>query len=75
MNTERWHIAARLWADARNRGRPTADSKSLDIDVLVAATALSLQSEDDVLVVTTNIRHLAQFVDARLWSEISFGQG
>ncbi|MEX1103254.1 MAG: PIN domain-containing protein [Dehalococcoidia bacterium] len=71
VNTARWHIAAHLWADARNRGRPTADSKSLDIDVLVAATAISLQSEGEVVVVTANVRHLSQFVDARLWSDIT----
>ena len=72
MNTERWHIAARLWAAARNRGRPTADANALDIDVLVAAIAVSLESEGDVIVATSNVRHLGQFVDARLWREITF---
>lgn len=75
MDPDRWHIAARLWAAARNRGRPTADLKSLDIDVLVAAIAVSLESEGEVVVATSNVRHLAQFVDARLWSEIAFPGG
>src|SRR5688572_2437138 len=67
-----WLAGASLWAEARNRGRPTAGPQTLDIDVLLAATALSLQGEGDVVIATTNVRHLAQFVDARLWSEISF---
>src|SRR3712207_6742084 len=30
-------LAARLWAQARNAGTPTADPKELDCDVLIAA--------------------------------------
>ena len=75
MDPDRWHIAARLWADARNRGRPTADAAALDIDVLVAAIAVSLEGEGDVVVATSNVRHLAQFVDARIWSDITFPSG
>lgn len=67
-----WLTAARLWAESRNRGRPTADPRELDIDVLLAATAISLQVEDDVVIATGNVGHLSQFVDARLWSEVSF---
>lgn len=72
MNLARWRLAAQLWAEARNRGRPTADPKALDVDVLVAAIALSIDTNDEVIVVTANRRHLAQFVDARLWTEITF---
>jgi predicted nucleic acid-binding protein len=67
-----WLSAARLWAESRNRGQPTADRNALDIDVLLAATAMQLQDEDDVVVATTNVRHLSQFVDARLWNDITF---
>lgn len=72
VTTEIWLSAAHLWAESRNRGRPTADPKELDIDVLLAATALSLQNEGDVVVATTNVGHLSQFVDARVWSDITF---
>ncbi len=58
--------AAQLWADARNRGRPTADLKELDCDVILAAQAL----EVGATVVTDNIGHLALFVEARRWTEI-----
>jgi len=64
--------AAQLWADARNRGRPTAPEAALDADVILAATALELQHEgDDVLIVTTNVGHLAQFAPAALWTEVT----
>jgi predicted nucleic acid-binding protein len=64
--------AAELWAQARNRGMPTADEASLDVDVILAAQAqlLGEATGDEVVVATDNIRHLAQFVDARRWQEI-----
>lgn len=65
--------AAELWADARNRGRPTADIHALDADVILAAGAIELSSSGhQVVVVTDNARHLSLFVDARHWSEIEF---
>jgi predicted nucleic acid-binding protein len=65
--------AAMLWAEARNRGIPTADKMSLDADVILAAQAQLLREAtgDRVVVVTSNIRHLAQFVEARPWQEIN----
>jgi predicted nucleic acid-binding protein len=64
--------AAQLWAEARRRGRPTADAAALDADVILAAQAQLLAEElrEHVVVVTTNARHLGQFVDARRWQEI-----
>src|SRR5688572_18767650 len=50
--------AATLWADARRRGRPTADARELDCDVILAAQAL----EVGATVATENVGHLSQFV-------------
>lgn len=58
--------AAELWADTRKRGQPTADSKELDGDVILAAQAL----EVDAIVATENVGHLSLFVEAKHWREI-----
>lgn len=64
--------AAALWAQARNAGRPSAVDAALDGDVILAAQARALATEqgDDVIVATTNPKHLQRFVDARVWSTI-----
>jgi predicted nucleic acid-binding protein len=64
-------LAAELWAQARQAGRPTAEPKALDIDVIIAAQALSFgPSPSEVVVVTSNPKHLSQFVTAQNWTEI-----
>jgi predicted nucleic acid-binding protein len=64
-------LAADLWAQARQKGRPTADPKALDIDVLIAAQVLSSGFVlSDVVIVTTNPKHLSQFIAAKHWSEV-----
>ena len=64
--------AARLWADARNAGQPTAHPHALDGDVILAAQARSAQAAygRETVVVTANVTHLARYTDARLWSDI-----
>ena len=63
--------AARLWAEARNRGIPTADNKALDGDVILAAQVLTSGMEpDSFLVATENVRHLSRYVPCADWKDI-----
>ena len=64
-------MAAELWAKSRRQGLLTGESKALDIDVMLAAQALSFgAAPSEVIIVTTNAKHLAHFVAAKHWSEI-----
>ncbi len=65
--------ASELWAEGRRTGRPSAGPRELDIDVILAATALDLAatSDDEVIVATSNVGHLALCVDAREWQSIT----
>ena len=65
ITTEIMLKAAELWANARKRGKPTADPKELDGDVILAAQAM----EADAVVVTENVGHLSLFVEAVRWDE------
>jgi predicted nucleic acid-binding protein len=65
-------LAAKLWAQARNAGVPTADPKELDCDVLIAAQALTMGVlTADLVIATTNVGHLSRFVAADLWSNVT----
>lgn len=66
LQTSMMRKAAHLWAEARARGNPTAPDDTLDADPILAAQALHVQG----VVVTQNVRHLAQFVEAKRWSDI-----
>jgi predicted nucleic acid-binding protein len=71
LSDEALRLAAELWAKSRQEGRPTAESKAIDIDVLIAAQALSFEAApSEVVVATTNPKHLAQFITAKHWKEI-----
>jgi predicted nucleic acid-binding protein len=66
LSDEALRLAAGLWAKARQEGQPTADPKALDIDVIVAAQALSFGAGSSaVIVATTNPKHLARFITAK----------
>ncbi|MBE9093880.1 nucleic acid-binding protein [Tychonema sp. LEGE 07203] len=68
LTSEVMLLAAQLWADARKRGKPTAHPYALDGDVILAAQAILEASEgNEVVIATTNVGHLSQFVDAREW--------
>jgi len=72
LTTEALLLAAELWAATRARGRPTTGDKELDIDVILAAQALSLAADyDSVVIATTNVGHLSRFIEARVWQEIT----
>jgi hypothetical protein len=72
LTTAGMRRAAELWAGVRQRGRPTAADAAIDADVILAAQAWTLLTEDDsVVVATINVRHLALLVDARHWRDIS----
>ncbi len=71
ITTDAMLLAAQFWADSRRRGMPTADPHALDGDAILAAQATLLASPGArVTVLTTNVGHLAQFVDARDWETI-----
>ena len=64
--------AADMWAQSRNMGKPTADLKELDVDVILCAQALlSTENGDELIVATTNVGHLSNYVTASRWREIA----
>lgn len=63
--------AAAFWAQARSIGRPTAADAALDADVIIAPQAsLLIEDGDEVIVATTNPKHLSLFVPAARWQDI-----
>ena len=72
LNTAMMLKAAELWAQVRRQGRPTADDKALDGDVILAAQAAILgDSGSNVDIATTNVGHLGQITTALDWRNIS----
>jgi predicted nucleic acid-binding protein len=61
--------AAAFWADARRRGRPTASDQSLDADAILAGQAATL-NRSQVIVASSNPKHIARFVPAQRWQDI-----
>lgn len=65
LSTNTILLASQLWADARNRGKPTAANNRLDADVILAAQAL----ESSATLISDNIAHLIQFVPTIRWQD------
>lgn len=64
-------LGAKLWAQARNAGTPTADPRELDGDVLIAAQALDLGLPiSEIVIATVNVGHIVLFAPAELWMNI-----
>ena len=70
ITTAAMRLAAEFWAEARQRGRPSAADAALDGDVIIAAQAATANFRG-VVVATTNPRHLSPFVEADLWFNIA----
>ncbi len=70
LSTDAMRRAAELWAQARQQGLPTAGDNTIDADVILAAQALTLGAAA-VVIATTNVGHLARFVPADLWQNIT----
>lgn len=68
-------LAAHLWAISRSQGQATADPKTLDADVIIAAQCQIIQQEypgQSLIIATTNVNHLSRFLDAQEWQNINF---
>jgi predicted nucleic acid-binding protein len=62
LNSEIMRKAGELWAWTRNKGKPTAHEHSLDGDVILVAQAISqLKFFDEVIIITTNLKHIEFF--------------
>ena len=61
--------AAKLWAEARQQGQPTAGDKTIDGDMILVAQAITLGVQD-IVIATTNVGHLSRFITAELWQNI-----
>jgi predicted nucleic acid-binding protein len=75
VDLETWIIATQLWADARLRGLPMTDNRSLDADIIICAQYQILSQiypGQNVVIATTNVKHLSQFATAGLWQNINF---
>lgn len=71
LTTTMMRQAAAFWAETRQQGRPTADDRALDGDVILAAQAVvTATADDEVIVATENVGHLARFVPAYAWWDI-----
>jgi predicted nucleic acid-binding protein len=73
LTTDSMRRAAEFWGIVRNLGLATAHPAALDGDAILAGqAAVAGFPGDEVIIATTNIRHLGRFpgIDARPWQSI-----
>lgn len=70
LTTAAMRQAAKYWADARQKGQPTAGDKNIDVDMILAAQANTLSGNSEAVVATTNVGHLSRFTNAEVWQAI-----
>jgi hypothetical protein len=73
VSTEALDLAANLWARASNEGLTTRDDKNIDVDIIISAQYQILRDEypgQQVIVATTNLKHLSRFCEAARWQDI-----
>jgi predicted nucleic acid-binding protein len=71
LTTEAMLQAAEFWAEARRRGQPTAKEAALDGDAILAGQAATLDiGTDELVIATTNTKHLSRFAHAEIWDQI-----
>jgi predicted nucleic acid-binding protein len=66
-------LAADIWATARSEGQPTAGDRNLDADMIICATWQDLATRypgQEVVIATTNVRHLSRFATAVRWEDL-----
>jgi len=70
VTTTAMRQAAKLWAEARQQGQPTAGDKTIDGDMILVAQAMTL-GFPEVVIATTNVGHLSRFIAAGLWQNVT----
>lgn len=69
ITTAAMRQAAKLWAQARQQGQPTAGDKTIDGDIILIAQAMNLAVQD-IVIASTNVGHLSRFIATDLWQNI-----
>ena len=73
ITTEAMRQAASLWAQARQKGQPTAGDNTIDGDMILIGQVMSM-GLSNVVIATSNVRHLSRFVSADIWPNIKIQQ-
>jgi len=75
LDTKTLQLAARFWADLRNKGLATTGDKELDCDVILAAQAVIVSQKPEnigerVIIASENLKHITRLADADTWKNI-----